>query len=168
MARLARDVEGLFPTKTSEESSSIFYLMFKHNLSHKPSLWGPSLLMVDVWVINSPREALQHASIQYNGVEEVTTFCVKMSVSNHPNVSLRSFWDLFCGPRRWYNSPNIHYELWRGLLVMLKDYFLPKRQKKVRPFFTLSLSISRATNFHSEVCHYLRSMYGLSICLAKP
>jgi hypothetical protein len=142
--------------------------MFKHNLSHKRSLWGPSLLMVDVWVINSPREALQHGSIQYNGVEEVPTFRVKMSVSSHPNSSLRSFWDLFRGSGRWHNSPNIHYELWRGLLVMLKDYFLPKRKKKVRPLFTLSLSISRATNFHSEVRHYLWSMYGLSICLAKP
>jgi hypothetical protein len=54
--------------------------MFKHNLSHKPPLWGLLLLMVDVWVINSPREALKHASIQYNGMEKVPTFRVKMPV----------------------------------------------------------------------------------------
>ena len=38
------------------------------------------MLMVDVWVINLPREALKHASIQYNGMEYVPTFRVKMPV----------------------------------------------------------------------------------------
>ena len=36
--------------------------------------------MVDVWVIGLPRESLKHASIQYNGMEYVHTFRVKMPV----------------------------------------------------------------------------------------
>ena len=41
------------------------------------------MLMVDVWVINLPREALKHASTQYNGMEKVPTFRVKMPVFTH-------------------------------------------------------------------------------------
>jgi hypothetical protein len=36
--------------------------------------------MVDVWVINTLREASKRASIQYNGMEKVPTFRVKMPV----------------------------------------------------------------------------------------